>query len=237
MTERFSGSAYGVPAAFDVAPEVAIEFSTLLPPGWTAGPVPEDTPCWWVESPVHAAAQVNAAELYIAEHAADLVFVHAGAVAFDGTAIVLPGRSFSGKSTLTEALVRAGGTYFSDEFALLRADGTVLPYPRPLALRAADGSAGRRIPVESLASVGDGPAQVGLVAELRYDRDALWSVESPGPAAATLGLIDNAVAAQSRPDEVLAAAAAVARAAHFVRGLRGDADDAAPRLIALLEQA
>src|SRR4051794_17421483 len=39
-------------------------------------------------------------ELWVAEHAERYVFVHAGCVAVGGRAIVLPGRSMSGKSSL-----------------------------------------------------------------------------------------------------------------------------------------
>ena len=35
-----------------------------------------------------------------------------------GRAIVIPGRTFSGKSTLVAELVRAGATYYSDEYAV-----------------------------------------------------------------------------------------------------------------------
>lgn len=237
MTERLSGSAYGVPAAFAVAPELVAYVMGLLPPGWAVGEAAADTPCWTIESADEAAGQINAAELYIAERADGLVFVHAGAVAFDRVAILLPGRSFSGKSSLTDALVRAGGSYYSDEFALLRADGTVLPYPRQLTLRANDTAAARRLPLHSLPAVGDGPARVGLVAALRYETGAEWSISQAGAAEGTLALIDNAVAALSRTDEVLTACAAAAGGARFVRGTRGDADDAAGRLMQLLEQA
>jgi len=47
---------------------------------------------------------------YIAVHATERIFVHAGAVAHNGRLIVIPGMSFSGKSTLVAALVRAGAT-------------------------------------------------------------------------------------------------------------------------------
>lgn len=44
-------------------------------------------------------------ELVIVEQLPDLHAVHAGVVAFDGRAIVLPGTSHSGKSTLIRALL------------------------------------------------------------------------------------------------------------------------------------
>src|SRR5947209_10772416 len=47
-------------------------------------------------------------QLYVAEMARRRLFVHAGVVALERRAIVIPGRSFTGKSTLVAALVRAG---------------------------------------------------------------------------------------------------------------------------------
>jgi hypothetical protein len=74
-------------------------------------------------------------QLYVAEWAPGRVFVHAGTVAWRGGAVLVPGRSFSGKSTLVAALLRAGATYYSDEYAVLDEQGRVWPYPRRLALR------------------------------------------------------------------------------------------------------
>ncbi len=46
--------------------------------------------------------------LFVAEVARHRVFVHAGVVGWKGRAIVIPGRSYSGKSTMVAELVRAG---------------------------------------------------------------------------------------------------------------------------------
>src|SRR6266851_8913285 len=71
-------------------------------------------------------------QLTVAEHAPRRVFVHAGVVGWNGRAIVIPGLSHSGKTTLVHQLVRAGATYYSDEYAVLDARGRVHPYARPL---------------------------------------------------------------------------------------------------------
>lgn len=58
--------------------------------------------------------------------------VHAGGVARDGAAIVLPAGSGSGKTTLTLALVEAGWDFLSDDLILLRDEATslvALPFP------------------------------------------------------------------------------------------------------------
>src|SRR5207249_4859741 len=74
--------------------------------------------------------------LYVATEARRRVFVHAGVVGWRGKAILLPGSSLSGKSTLVAELVRAGATYYSDEYAVLDAQGRVFPFARPLSMRA-----------------------------------------------------------------------------------------------------
>ena len=73
---------------------------------------------------------------HVADHATDGFFIHAGVVAHRGRGIVIPGDSFSGKTTLVAELVRAGAGYYSDEFAVIDAEGLVHPYARPLSFRA-----------------------------------------------------------------------------------------------------
>src|SRR3954447_3175217 len=86
------------------------------------------------------------AELLTAFRAQDCLFVHAGVVGWQGKAILIPGRSFSGKTTLVKALIEAGATYYSDEFAILDRQGLVHPYPLPLALRDGAGQSAGQLP-------------------------------------------------------------------------------------------
>src|SRR5262249_26128145 len=88
--------------------------------------------------------------LGIAERAPARIFVHAGVVGWRGRAIVIPGRSYSGKSTLVAALVRAGATYYSDEYAVLDSRGRVHPYPKPISLRQARDVPPRLVTAEDL---------------------------------------------------------------------------------------
>ena len=63
------------------------------------------------------------------------VLLHAGAVEFDGRVVVVTGESGRGKSTLTAALVQAGGGYLTDELVIIDPeDLNVRPYPKPLDL-------------------------------------------------------------------------------------------------------
>ncbi len=64
--------------------------------------------------------------------------LHAGTVAGALGAIVLPGASHSGKTTITTALGAAGHRFVADEVSRLDPDAlTVAPYGKPVALRSA----------------------------------------------------------------------------------------------------
>ena len=67
----------------------------------------------------------NVLGLTVVERLPDLVAVHAGAVAIDGRALLLPGSTQTGKTLLVTALLERGATYLSDEFALLDEHGRV----------------------------------------------------------------------------------------------------------------
>src|SRR5438132_4828235 len=108
-------------------------------------------------------------QLTIAEHARHRVFVHAGVVGWKDRAILIPGLSHSGKTTLVERLIRAGATYYSDEYAVLDERGRVHPYPRPLGMRSAESINPKRVlPEEIGAEVGSKPLRVGLVISTSY---------------------------------------------------------------------
>jgi hypothetical protein len=171
-------------------------------------------------------------ELWVAEHARRRVFVHAGCVAVDGKAILLPGRSMSGKSSLTAALVRAGADYYSDEFAVLDNLGVVRPYSRPLAMRPYGGGPSARVQVEELGGrSGRVPASVAMVAVLQYDAAVGWETEELTRGQAMIRLFDNTVAARSRPRAAFSALEDATLNALCVAGTRGDADDTAARLL------
>src|SRR6185503_1071009 len=89
-------------------------------------------------------------QLTVAEFAPRRIFVHAGVVAWNGTAILIPGSSFSGKSTMVAELLRAGATYYSDEYAVIDEHGRVHPYPRDLRIRSIESPWPQRISAAEL---------------------------------------------------------------------------------------
>ena len=170
---------------------------------------------------------------HVAEHAPGRVFVHAGCVAAGDIAIVFPGRTFAGKSTLTAALLAAGADYFSDEYAVLDDSGLVHAYPRSLSLR----PGGRRNQVEVSpaalgARVSREPRRVGIVVMTRYEPGATWRPVEASPGAGALALVSHAIPARARPEEALDAARAAVRGCLVLKGTRGEADEAAGDLLA-----
>ncbi len=64
------------------------------------------------------------------------LILHSAVVAKAGRAVILPGQSGQGKSTLCAALVARGWRHLSDEFALLDPDTlAITAHPRPISLK------------------------------------------------------------------------------------------------------
>jgi hypothetical protein len=168
--------------------------------------------------------------LYVAEHARHRVFVHAGVVGWRGRAILIPGRSHSGKSSLVRELVRAGGTYYSDEYAVIDSAGRVHPYPAALSLRPRRDAAGARIAAAELGA-GTRPLPVGLVVVSRYQEAGRWRPSTLTAGQGVLELLANTVPARRRPAAVLETLSRVAATAPFLKGVRGEATETAGHLL------
>ena len=163
------------------------------------------------------------------------VFVHAGAVAWQGRAIIIPGASLSGKSTLVAELVRAGATYLSDEFAVLDCGGRVYPFPKAIALRPTPGSVKQvNVPVEAFGGkAGKRSTPAGLIVLTGYEEGARWQPKVLSPGSGVLGLLSNSPAGQIAPARVLRVLRGVAKHATTISSPRGEAADIAPRLLDL----
>jgi hypothetical protein len=177
------------------------------------------------------------ARLRVAARSRRGVFLHAGAVAWRGRGIVLPGASRSGKTTLVAELVRAGAGYLSDEFAVIRGD-RVVPYPKPLSVRTAGGG-GQQRPVAASALGGWHQRRalpVGLVVLSTFEQGAAGRARRLPRGRALLSLLSHAVAARIAPQEVLAALEGLVRSAPVVRVKRGEAREAARRILGWMER-
>jgi hypothetical protein len=228
-------------------PELLDAAQAMLPPGWrpvddqpsvqfglsSQGVITIDgVPVVWI---AHREASLlrlgGVVRHHLATEAPIFTFVHAGVVEIDGCGIVIPGRSWSGKSTLVAELVRLGATYVSDEYAVLDPSGLVHPFAKPLSIRT-----GPEDPLGQLVHVPDElvaeqPVRAGLIVLTSYRPGADWNPTARSRAEGALALLHNTPSARMRPDATLSATSRVARGAVFLAGQRGEAAEAAQALL------
>ena len=178
------------------------------------------------------------AERIVAEHARGDLFVHAGVVESGGRAIVVPGRSHTGKTRLVAALLRAGARYYSDEFAVIDRAGRVRPFGNPLSIRRRRGKPGEEIDARRMgASIGKKSVPVALVAAVRYRRGSALRLRPMTPGRTLLALLANTVPARARAADALRRFRSIVAIASGVEGIRGEAAGAAAELLARIDAA
>lgn len=174
--------------------------------------------------------------LTVAEFARQRVFVHAGVVGWKGKAIVVPGRSFTGKSSLIVELIRAGATYYSDEYAVFDRYGYVHPFLKPLEIRNNGEYRQRKVEVAQLGGrAGIKPIPVGLVLITEFKEHAHWKPRELSPGKGVLALFANTVSARRSPEQALGALKQVVGSARVLKGVRGEARSVARAILERLE--
>jgi hypothetical protein len=149
--------------------------------------------------------------------------------------LLLPGRSFSGKTTLVAALIGEGARYYSDEFAVLDRDGLAHPYPRRLSLRT-DGTFREYADASALGGrTGSTAVRPALIAITRWSPGRRWDPEPRGPGIGALALLSNAVAPRPRTAATMRAISLAVDRATVLEGDRGEASETAKLMLAALE--
>lgn len=170
-------------------------------------------------------------KMYVAEMAPRRVFVHAGVVGWQGQAIVIPGRSLAGKTSLVAMLVRAGATYYSDEYAVLDMKGRVHAYPQSLQIRKPGSARQKKLKAEEIGGkIGIKPLPVGLVVVSPYKAGARWRPAQLSAGQAVLELLAHTVPARRKPEVVVPTLGNAVSESITLKGVRGEAEEAA-RLI------
>src|SRR5262245_6087940 len=164
-------------------------------------------------------------ESCIARNAASRLFVHAGVVDRRGRAIVLPGASRSGKTTLVTAMLRGGAKYYSDEFAVLDDRGRVHPWARPLRIRRA-GMPPRSYPVERFGvRARQRSLRVGLIVVTAHRAGAPWRPRLLSPGQAVLSLVRNTHVTRVRPETTIRVLTRAVQGARALASRRAVADE------------
>lgn len=163
---------------------------------------------------------------HVASATRQRMFLHAGVVGWRGRAIVIPGKNFSGKTSLVTALLRAGATYYSDEYAVLDTRGRVHPYPWALHIRGEGLAQPRQCPVEVLGGqAGTRPLPTALVILSEYRQGAKWRPQPLSKGHAALAMLANVISTQHRPEVMLPILGQMISGATVLKGVRGEAEE------------
>ena len=178
----------------------------------------------------------SALHIALAERATEWAFVHAGVVGWRGRAIVLPGATLSGKTTLVAALLREGADFYSDDRAVIDRAGLVHPHARPLSVRDSPSAWQRPFAAASFgAATGEQPLPVGLMVFTKFDQGANWEPHALTAGQAMLSVLAHASALRTRPHAVLPLLERALAGVPAYRGSRGDATATARQLLALMD--
>lgn len=175
--------------------------------------------------------------LTVAEFAVDRVFIHAGVVAWKGKAVIIPGRSYSGKTSLTVALVKRGAVYYSDEFAILDAEGFLHPFPKLLSVRGIiDERKQVDLPVETFGgTAGTQKIRVGIVLITQFQKGARWNPQILSAAKGLIEILKDTVAIRQNPHFTLEVLNKIVSEAIIVKSKRDDEEKSAGLILKFIE--
>lgn len=165
------------------------------------------------------------------------LFIHAGAVGIGDRAVLLPGRSMSGKSSLVAALLAAGATCYSDEYAMIDERGRVHPFRLPLSMRR--GPEKECVPCEPEAlggTWGTGPLPIDTVLLTRYRPGARFAPRTLSHARGVVEVFAHALTAVMRPRRAMSWLRDALSGVRIIKGVRDEAGATARRLIAQLQE-
>ena len=172
----------------------------------------------------------------VAEFAKRKVFVHSGAISWRGKGIIFPAESDRGKSTLIAELIKRGAKYFSDEYAVLDERGRIHPLPKPLSLVSGGETAKSEYDVKEFnGTAAKRPVPVKLVVLTGYRPRGKWSPKVLPTGQSVLEIMRTAAPTRRFPEFTLSVLSLVARQAVVVKSYRGEAADAAGKIIEFIE--
>lgn len=171
--------------------------------------------------------------LTVAEHAVSKVFIHAGVVCINNRAVIIPARSFKGKTTLVVELVKAGATYYSDEYAVADENGLIYPFPKTLSVRGIiDDYTQLERSVEFYGGkAGSKPIKTGIILVSEFVKNSHWKPQVITQGEAVLELINNTIPIRNKPEFSLNILNKLANDAVSIKTKRGEAKRFAGKLI------
>jgi hypothetical protein len=164
--------------------------------------------------------------ILVAEFTEKLVFLHSGVVGWRGKAILIPGNSFHGKTTLVAEFVKIGAEYYSDEYAILDEHGLVHPFERDLSMRPDDTFLTQtRVRVEELnGKVGITPIPVGVVLFTKFDRETVVNYQFLTPGQAVVRVVEHAISIRRNSEFAIKVLKNAFSSAIIIESPRSEAD-------------
>ncbi len=164
----------------------------------------------------------------IAEFSEKFVFLHAGVVSWQGSAIVIPGKSFSGKTTLVAELVKRNCEYLSDEYAVIDKKGFVHPFPKKLSLRGIiDDYRQVDFDVEELGGkAAKTPIPIGFLLLTKYQKHVKKpKIKRHSTGEGVMASVANSISVRQNPRFVLEIISNIANRAIILEAKRGEASE------------
>ena len=159
--------------------------------------------------------------------------VHAGAVVLNGRALLIPGSSHAGKSSLVAELLRRGAAHLSDEYALVDGAGFIHAYPRPLLLRNGRPKQSLVLPSDLKADFHLEPVQVGWIVAVDYAPGASWEIKRISQGEAVMLLLSNTPHEMGQSPEMVELFTRCVARSECYAGTRGEVAEAAERILEL----
>jgi hypothetical protein len=175
--------------------------------------------------------------ILVAEFAPTKVFIHAGSVGWRGRAIILPGDSHFGKTTLVAELAKCGAEYYSDEYAIIDEQGLVYPFARKLTMR----ENGRQmiekpVDVEEFGGVkGSVPLPISTVLFTKYDPENKTEYEFLTPGQGIVEVIGQTIGIRRNSEFVIKVLKNAFANAIIVKSPRNDAANFALELLEFVD--
>lgn len=160
--------------------------------------------------------------------------VHAGAVVLKGRALLIPGSTHAGKSSLVAELLRCGASHLSDEYALVDQIGRVHAYPRPLLLRNGTPKQTLVLPSDLNSSFTMESVPVGWIVAVDYDPGGSWNIHEMSQGEAVMLLLRNTPHEMAQSPEMVELFMRSVAGAECYQGTRGDVVEAADRVFDLV---
>ncbi len=180
---------------------------------------------------------VSRLRLCVAEFAPNNVFLHAGAVVWNNKAILFPGDSYSGKTSIVAEFIKQGAIYHSDDYAILDEKGFNHPFPKTLSIRGIiDENQQLEVSYKDFgAIVGIEPFPVSAVVLTKFEDNAEWEPNVLSPGNAVMALLPHTISIRSNPKFSLQVLNKLTERAIISQSKRGEAKNTVKCLLEFLK--